>query len=94
MKNYLKFLLVFILVLACTLSFAACSFGKQDTEEDDDSTGETGGGDENGGTGDNNQQQPPEQGGEEEEGYRIRFAYSYTALVVNSNGREIGRAHV
>ena len=79
MKNYLKTLIVFLLVFVLAFTFVSCNNGEQTPDPGED----PGNGDENEGTGDN--EEDPDN---HENDYRIRFVYSYTALVTNDNGRD------
>ena len=91
MKNYLKALIALMLALACVIACVSC--------KKDDNTGNGDGGSTNdgGNTGaDNNVVKPPVSDDTEidEETYRIRFVYSYTAKVVNDNGRTENKKEV
>ena len=72
MKNYLKTLIVFLLAFVLAFSFVACNAPDPEPPVDN----------------------PPVDGGEgggednHEDDYRLRFVYSYTALVTNDNGRD------
>ena len=69
MKNYLKTLIVFLLVFVLAFTFVACNQGEPPVDppvEED----------------------PPTEGGPNDNDYRLRFVYSYTALVTNDNGRD------
>ena len=80
MKNYLKALIVFILVFACAILCVSC--------------GDNGAGD-NKEPGEGVVTPPPaDKFEEDEESYRIRFVYSYTAKVVNDNGRTENKKEV
>ena len=82
MKNYLKALIVFILVFACAILCVSC--------------GNNGAGDDTTDPDDGSVVQPPEgdKFEDDEESYRIRFVYSYTAKVVNDNGRTENKKEV
>ena len=75
MKNYLKTLIALMLALVFVFAFVSCGGGG-----DDDTTPPAGDS-----TGDNTI--PGEDTYDNADDYRIRFVYSYTAKVVNSNGR-------
>lgn len=81
MKNYLKALIVFILVFACAILCVSCG---------NNSTDDTPGNDDGGIV----QPPPGDEFENDEESYRIRFVYSYTAKVVNDNGRTENKKEV
>ena len=85
MKNYLKALIALILVLCCVIACVSC----KNKDSTDGNGGETPGEGEN-------VVRPPESDPTEieEETYRIRFVYSYTAKVVNDNGRTENKKEV
>ncbi len=73
MKNYLKTLIALMLALVFVFAFVSCGDGGDDTPP-------TGGGNGDGTI-------PGEDTYDNADDYRIRFVYSYTAKVVNANGR-------
>ena len=103
MKNYLKTLIALLLALATVFAFVACGgddggdggdggsgdTGSGDTGNGaggsgDTGSGDTGSGDSSGGSADS---VPGGDVYDDEDDYLIRFVYSYTAKVKNSNGR-------
>lgn len=80
MKNYLKALMALMLAFACVIACVSC--GTKDGTDDEKDPG--------------NVVKPPEGdlGEIDEETYRIRFVYSYTAKVVNDNGRTENKKEV
>ncbi len=97
MKNYLKTLIALLIALATVFSFVACGdddgdggdggsgdSGSSDTGSGDTGSGDTGSGDTSGGSTDS---VPGGDVYDDEDDYLIRFVYSYTAKVKNSNGR-------
>jgi len=89
MKNYLKKLIAMMLALICVFAFAACTIGGSGEGPDG---GEQGGN--NDGSGGNTDVPPADEPLDDEEDYRLRFVYSYTAKIVNNNGRTENKKEV
>ena len=87
MKNILRTLLALIVALSCVFACASCSFIDNLLGNGGANGGGNGNGGDNGGSVTPDTPPTPNVSIDTRDDYRVSFVYSYTARIVNSNGR-------